>query len=191
VAKYNYLLLLFFTTACVSYKKYNQQEILNQKLDDDGRVVTKTFRHWISHPAGDRLATMTQEYDSIGRVIKECGFNNPFHYNQKYLEERLYRGRQVYVLNKYLWPKGDTTNDFSNYDKQLNEEFIYPDSLIRNKSITITLWPINADTLNGYFEETFPNSVNSWTSKSFEFKIHKNDLRFDDERKLVITNSKK
>ena len=186
-----YLLLVFFTTACVAYKKYSQQEILYQKLDHEGRVVTKTFRQWISHPAGDRLATMTQDYDSMGRVVKECGFNNPYHYNQKYLEERLYRGNQLFVLNKYLWPKADTTNDFSRYDKQLNEEFIYPDSLNKNKSITITLRPMNGDTLIGHFNETFPISANSWTSKSFSFNIHKNDIKFDGERKLIIDNLKK
>jgi hypothetical protein len=191
VKKYNYLLLAFFTTACVSYKKYNQQEILNQKLDFDGRVVTKTFRQWISHPDGDRLATTTQEFDSVGRLVKEYGFNNPYHYNAKYLEERLYSGSQVYVLNKYLWPKGDTTNNFSNYDKQLHEEFIYPDSLNRKKSVTITLWPINGDTLVAHFEETFPISANSWTSKSFSFKVHKNDIKFDGERKLITANLKK
>lgn len=180
-----------FITACASYKKYNQQEILNQELNRDGKIVTKTFRKWISHPAGDRLATITQEYDSIGRVIKECGYNNPYHRNQKYLVERLYQGSQVYVLNKYLWPTEDTTNDFSNHDKRLNEEFIYPDSLNKNKSITITLWSVNADTLNGRFEETFPNSGSSWTIKSFEFRVHENDLRFDEERKLITANFKK
>lgn len=189
--KFNYVFLVFFMTACVSYKEYNRQEILNQKLDFDGRVVAKTFRQLISHPAGDRLATMTQEYDSIGRVVKEYGFNNPYHYNQKYLEERLYRGNQLYVLNKYLWPKGDTTNDFSKYDKQLNEEFIYPDTLNKKKSITISLWPVKGDTLVGNFDETFPISANSWTSKSFSFKIHKNDIEFDGERKLITANLKK
>lgn len=189
--KSKYLLLVFFTTACVSYKKYNHHEILDQKLNHDGRVVTKTFRQWISHPAGDRLATMTQEYDSMGRVVKECGFNNPYHYNQKYLEERLYRGDQLYVVNRYLWPKENTTNDFSGYDKQLNEEFIYPDSLNKKKSITITLWPINGDTLVGHVNETFPISANSWTSKSFSFKIHKNDIEFDSERKLITAHLKK
>lgn len=183
-----FLLLLLFPAACISYKKYQQQEVLSQKLDANGKLTAKTFRQWISHPAGDRLATITQEFDSLGRVRTEYGFNNPYYSSQKYLVEKLYRGSQVYVLNKYLWSKEDTTGDFSNYDKQLYEEFIYPDSLNRHKSITISLWPKNADTLNGYFNETFPVSTNSWENKSYSFVLTKHHLALDTERKLILTH---
>ncbi len=38
--------------------------------------MLKKYKQFISWPGGDGLATITQEYDSLGRVIKEYGYNN-------------------------------------------------------------------------------------------------------------------
>src|SRR5882724_9633555 len=86
---------------CVNYRRYQKKEIIEERTDAKGRLVLKKFKQLISSPSHDKITTITEEYYTIGRVIREYGIDNPYFYDQKYLTERIYRGTQVYVFNKF------------------------------------------------------------------------------------------
>ena len=171
---------------CISYKKYQQQEIIREKKDDSGRLIMKKYRQLISWPSHDNVATITQEYDTLGRVVKEYGFNHPAFYDKKYLVEKVYQNSSLFLTNKFIWWKTDSTDNFSNYDNKLFEETIFPDSTNPAKKIFISMTEKVEGIFSGYFEETFPTSTNSWTSNAFTFELHEKDISFDKQRRLVL-----
>jgi hypothetical protein len=94
--------LLVILPACVSYKKYRQEEIIEEKRDPAGRLVFKKYCKLTSNPSHDKLATITEEYDSLGRVIKSYGFDHPFFNDKNYLVENVYHDLHLYLSNKYI-----------------------------------------------------------------------------------------
>src|SRR6188508_2074525 len=94
---------LFVVTGCIVSKKYQHQDIIEQQTDVKGRIKLKKYRQLISWPSGDGIATITQEYDSLGRVIKEYGYNNPSYPSKQYLMENIYKGSDRYIFNRFLW----------------------------------------------------------------------------------------
>lgn len=175
---------------CASSKQFNHQDIIEEKSDENGRVIFKKYRQLISHPAHNKLATITQEYDTLGRVTKEYGFNNPYHQSTKYLTEIVYQGTKVLTRNTFLWDKADTSDNFKNYNERFFGQAIYPDSLRQNKVINISMVSKKNDLYLGYFSETFPNSRTSATVKSYNFELDLKNIRFDQDRKLILDNIK-
>lgn len=183
------LFAILFLTAilgCTSTKKLTHQDIIKEKVDASGKLILKQYRQLISHPAHNKLATITQEYDTFGRVIREYGFNNPYFQNTKYLTENIYQGTKVFIRNTFLWEKTDTSSDFTDYDKRFFEQVIYPDSVNNNKVVTISMISKNQDTFSGYFSETFPTSPTKATVKSYYFELNLNNIGFDQNRKLIL-----
>jgi len=54
------ILLLTTFIGCASSKQFSHQDIIEEKSDDSGRVILKKYRQLISHPAHNKLATITQ-----------------------------------------------------------------------------------------------------------------------------------
>jgi hypothetical protein len=188
-------ILLIALTGCVAYRKYEQQDILEQKRDSKGRLTLKKYRQWISNPSHNKLATITQEFDTLGRVIKEYGLDNPYTYDKNYLIEILYRGSYVYVRNKYIWKQSTFADtafkyDYSKFDGTLEmfSQNIYPDTSLSHKQIIISLSVKPQSLYYGQFTETFPDKNNSWTSDLFDFEIEAKDIRFDSSRKLILNS---
>jgi hypothetical protein len=184
------ILLLTTFIGCASSKQFSHQDIIEEKSDDSGRVILKKYRQLISHPAHNKLATITQEYDTFGRVTKEYGFNNPYYQSAKYLTENIYQGTKVFIRTTFLWDNTDTSSDFKNYDKRFFEQVIYPDSVNINKVVTILMTSKNKDIFTGYFSETFPTSPTTATVKSYTFELDLRNIRFDQNRKLVLDDIK-
>ena len=182
--------LLAIILGCASSKQFSNQEIIEEKSDANGRLVFKKYRQLISHPAYNKLATITQEYDTLGRVIKEYGFNNPYHQSTKYLTEIVYQGTKVLTTNTFIWDKADTSDNFKNYNERFFRQTIYPDSLRQNKNINISMVSKINDIFLGYFSETFPNSPTSATVKSYNFQLHLKNIQFDQDRKLILDSIK-
>ena len=123
--------------SCVAYKKYKRQEVIEQRTNSEGKIILKKYRQLIISPGEKKVATITQEYDSLGRVIKEYGFDNPNTYDKKYFIQRTYRGSHIYLINKVIWETNDSTFDYLSFDSKLFnqnisdfEEHIYPDTQI-------------------------------------------------------------
>lgn len=182
------ILLLTTFLGCASSKQFSHQDIIKEKLDDSGKIILKKYTQLISHPAHNKLATITQEYDTFGRVTKEYGFNNPYFQSTKYLTEKIYQGTKVFIRNTFLWDNTDTSSDFTNYDNRFFEQVIYPDSIKSNKVVTISLISKNKDFFTGYFSETFPTSPTTATVKSYNFELDLRNIRFDQNRKLVLND---
>jgi len=180
------ILLLTTILGCASSKEFSHLDIIEEKSDENGRVIFKKYRQLISHPAHNKLATITQEYDTLGRVIKEYGFNNPYYQSTKYLTETVYHGTKIFVRNKFLWDNTDTSSDFENYDKRFFAQSIRPDSVSENKVINISMVSRNYDIYFGFFSETFPTSPTSATIKSYNFELAIKSIRFDQNRKLIL-----
>ena len=182
------ILILTAFLGCASSKQFSHQDIIQEKSDENGKLILKQYRQLISHPAHNKLATITQEYDSLGRVTKEYGFNNPYYQSTKYLTENIYQGTKVFIRNTFLWDIADTSADFSNYDERFFEQAIYPDSFKVNKVVTILMVSKNNDVYLGYFSETFPNSPTSAIVKSYNFELDLKNIKFDQYRKLVLND---
>ncbi len=181
-------------TSCIAYKKYTRQEIIAQNINSQGKITSKKFRQWISSPGGDKLATMTQEFDTIGRVIKVYGFDNPYTYSKNYLVETIYQGTRVYLRNKFIWRQSTLKDtafkfDYNKFDSSLEmfSQNIYPDSTKKHKEISISLSTKENGIYYGQFEETFPDSQISWTTNLFSFELDQNKVAFDKNRKLILT----
>ena len=195
----NFIIFFLFTiTSCVAYKKYKRQEIIEQNINSQGKVTSKKFRQWISNPAGDRLATLTQEFDTFGRVIKEYGFDNPYTDKKNYFVETFYQGTHIYLQNKYIWRQSTLKDpafkfNYNTFDSSLEmfSQNIYPDSTKKHKEIRISLYAKGNGIYYGQFEETFPNTEASWTSNLFSFEIDEKKIAFDANRKLILTEIRK
>jgi hypothetical protein len=182
-----FLIIILATFAsCVAYKKYGRQDVIEQRNDSEGKIVLKKYRQLISSPGEDRIATITQEYDSLGRVIKEYGFDNPNFYNSKYLVEKVYRGTKEYVVNQFVWQKNDTAQNFNKHNIMMLEEFIFPEGTDSHKQIFISLFSKEGNIYFGQFDETSPISSNSWAHKSYGFELNKRNLSFDNDKKLIL-----
>jgi len=105
--------------------------------------------------------------------------------------EKVYKGTQIYVTNKFIWWEPDTSQNFSNYDTKLFEETIFPDSTNRNKQINISLTSKGNSLCYGQFSETFPISSNSRTSNLYNFELNEKNISFDRDRKLILDSIKK
>jgi hypothetical protein len=191
-----FILIIFI--GCVAYKKYSRQDILEQKFDTNGRLVFKKYRQLMSNPSGDKLATIKDEFDTLGRIIKSSGFDDPYTYNKKFFIQKTYIGTHLYLINKIIWNKNDSLmglTDFEsrlfNDDVYLFEENIYPDSSSRLKKIRISLSPEGNAIYYGQYEETFPDSQHSLTTKYYDFTINETNIRFSKDSKLVLDSISK
>ncbi len=188
-------IFLVLLAGCTSSKKFNRQEIIEQKTDAQGRIISKTYRQWISHPAHDKLATITQIYDTAGRVIKEYGFNNPYTYDNNYLLETIYNGNRVYISNEFVWNKTTLKDPSFIYNTngidssiEMFRQNIFPDSTQMNKEITISLSAKGNSLYEGHFIESVPLTTTAVTGKMYSFEVRRENISFDSERKLILVN---
>lgn len=182
---------LLVITGCIVSKKYQHQDIIEQQTDVKGRIKLKKYRQLISWPSGDGIATITQEYDSLGRVIKEYGYNNPSHPSKQYLIENIYKGSDRYIFNRFLWSEIDSNAFFTDYNKNLDIQWIFLDTATFKKEIIITILSKDSEKFIAKYKETSPISSNSWTSDTYEFELQWTDLKFDTDRRLVLDKIKK
>lgn len=189
------ILFLVLLAGCASSEKFSRQEIIEQKTDDRGHIISKTYRQWISHPAHDKRATITEIYDTAGRVIREYGFDNPYYYSRNYLVENIYLGNHIYIRNEFIGNKTAGKNPSFIYHTntldssvEMFRQNIYPDSTRKNKEISISLSLKEKSLYSGLFTETFPLTENSLTSKIYSFEIMRENISFGPGGELAMAN---
>jgi len=179
------LLSIFILVILFSCNRYR---LLEQKKDGQGRIIYKKYRTLISWPGGNGgiRSTITQEYDSLGNVIKEYGYDNPVFYHRQYLQETTYKNKKVYCTNQYIWwDKVDSTGFYHDYKKKLYKEWINVDSLTY-----IQIYRVNRNDTSRFmasYRKTIEGGVdNIYKITEHDINLSWDSLLFDEDRKLIL-----
>src|SRR4249919_1160399 len=108
------VLLLILQSNCTVNKPYGKEYILEIKKNKNGVTIFKKIKQFFITESGEKYHVITnKEFDSLGRIIKEYGFNNSgrgqkgvyqVDPNAKYLTEYFYKGSHWLLKTTYVWP---------------------------------------------------------------------------------------
>lgn len=156
--------------------------------DAKGRVVYKKFDQLIDDYSGRGLATVTQYFDTTGRLLSEFGTDHP-RLGKQYLYEIFY-GDKMKVVNYFRWPRIDSSTLDVIPPAAFEEQKIYIDTASLLKLIRITKISSDHKTFVGRYFETFPAKSTSTVPvvriRSYVFKMPVRNFIFDDKTRLVL-----
>ena len=156
--------------------------------DAKGRIVYKKFDQLIDDYSGRGLASITQYFDTAGRLVSEFGTDHP-RLGKQYLYEIFY-GDKMRVVNYFRWPRIDSSRLDVIPPAAFEEQKIYIDTASLIKLIRITKISADGKTFTGRYFETFPAragfAMSTARIRSYTFKMPVRNFVFDDKTRLVL-----
>lgn len=156
--------------------------------DAKGRLVYKKFDQLIDDYSGRGLATITQCFDTAGRLVSELGTDHP-RLGKQYLYEIFY-GDNLRVVNYFRWPRIDSSQLDLIPPAAFQEQKIYIDTASLLKLIRITKISADGKAFVGRYFETFPSRKATMGStariRSYTFRMPIRNFIFDDKTRLIL-----
>ena len=160
--KWQIKLFLLWTAVAISFcgcgfqaEKPAHRDLVQLRKDSRGRIIYRKFDQLIDNYNGSSLATITQYFDTLGRLVSEFGTDHP-KYGKQYLYEIFYRD-SIKVVNYFRWPYIDTSNLDFIPPSAFVEQKIQIDSATFLKTIIVTKVGIDKNVFVGKYFENFPS----------------------------------
>ena len=176
-----YLVALTLFCGCLPSKMHLREDVLRYQYDGNGQLTATTFRKVVYFEGKSRLATITHEFDTNGRVVVEYGFNHPEH-GDKYML-RYFAGNDQFVSNLFVWPKTQTDSSFVDYTEYLAKETVR--TLGTHEVDEFTLYSLSDTTRKVVYRKYVQNASVTSDIKKATFRLNRKDIQFDAGGKLI------
>lgn len=185
---------------CTVTNLYKKVYVLDSKKDKAGRIIYKKIRQLHKTQTGDKNIITYQEFDSLGRKIREYGFQSPGSLskyfrtipdtNDKYLYEFYYIDNFQYLYNGFIWPTKIDSN-FTPCAKYLVQQSYRPDSAKPlDGSIEINILKRGDSISIGRYQKFKFVSEHQYTwAECYNFKILTSKMEFDTNGIFKIKNA--
>jgi hypothetical protein len=191
------MVTVFVTALCCGIRKElpNQIGKVEIRNDEKGRVIYRRFDQVIEHNHRRYVATITQEFDSAGRVTVEYGTDHPRLGKQYFLDVFYAADMKFRVVNYFRWAEEQDTASLNVLPlSAFVEQKIVIDTAGFLKTIIIKKLKNVKGSFIGLYTEEGPLPAPEFAGPSnyyhsYRFKLPLQDLRFDSEKRLVLKNA--
>jgi hypothetical protein len=192
------LLSAFVIDSCTLTKQYGKEYVIESKKDKNGKVIYKKVKQLFVNREGEEYkVTSFQEFDTLGRKIKQYGFEGPQGGNKylitipgpndKYLREYRYSGNYNYLSNTFMW-SSKTDSDFTTKPQLLTQQTYIPDSTdFTNGMEEVTILEKKDSIITGVYSKKKSDNTGVFSyDKYYEFKIAPSLMQFDEKGRFII-----